>query len=75
MIKIAVMDGVREYAEGYPVELLWDEERKRYIIYAQNQGGCDGVQIDFADLISFLQKGPRTIAAENGSVLLHGRDV
>jgi hypothetical protein len=54
MIKIATMEGVREYAEGYPVELLWDEERNRYIIYAQNQGGYDCVQIDFADLISFF---------------------
>jgi hypothetical protein len=74
MIKIATMDGVREYAEGYQVELLWDEERKRYVIYAQNQGGNDGVLIDFADLISFLKSGPWTTSLEDGTLVLHGRD-
>ena len=55
MITIAILTGVREYAEGYPVELLWDEDIQRFIIYAKNQGGDDCVNIDLFDLIKWIK--------------------
>ncbi len=50
----AVMTGVREYAEGNPVELETVEGRVR--VRAVNQGGYDSVSIDLLDLLSWLHK-------------------
>jgi len=66
----AVMTGVREYAEGYPVELrvIPDDQNGagRLAICAQNEGGCNGIDIDLADLVAWL--------AANRPSLLDGSD-
>jgi hypothetical protein len=57
MAKICDMAGVREYSEGFPVE-LWREDTGRLTIIARNQDGFDCTSIDFSDLVRWLQHGP-----------------
>ena len=56
-IKIAVLNGVREYGEGLPVEIWLDGETGRLVLSAYNQCGDGFVNIDISDLISWLQTG------------------
>lgn len=55
MTMVTVMTGVREYAEGRPLSILWREEDHRFVIQAENGGGHDCVHIDLGDLISWLR--------------------
>lgn len=48
------MDGVREYAEAYPVKLLFRDER--WIVQARNEGGFNATEVDLVDLIAWLQR-------------------
>lgn len=58
MPKIAELHGVREYAEGLPVELWRDNDTGRLTIVATNGGGYDSTAIDLRDLLSWLRDGP-----------------
>jgi hypothetical protein len=53
-----VLDGVREYTEGAPVEIRRNVSNGRLMVTAYNEGGNNNVQIDFLDLIAWLKKGP-----------------
>jgi hypothetical protein len=61
------MEGVREYGEGYPVELSMItpekdvclpfeiEEGDRLVLRAFNEGHCNCTEIDLLDLIQWLK--------------------
>ena len=50
------MDGVREYAEDFPVELMMDADVNRLVIYARNEGGHNCTCVDLLDLLAWIQK-------------------
>ena len=52
-IKRIVMQGVREYAEKMPVELV--TKNGRLCLSALNQGGYDGTDIDLVDVLAWLK--------------------
>lgn len=55
-IKIATMQGVREYSEGYQVELwLYDG---RLVIRAYNEASYNETNVDVGDLLEWLRLGP-----------------
>jgi len=54
---IAVMNGVREYAEGRPVELFRDNRNGRIVVRAFNEDGHNETRVDILDLISWLRAG------------------
>ncbi len=61
--KSTIMEGVREYAEEYPVKLGLEEpseynklKENRITVLASNEGGCNGVGIDLLDLIDWIKK-------------------
>lgn len=56
-LKIAIMDGVREYGERYPVE-IWRDVCGRTVIRAFNEGGNGFVDLDLWDIIDWLSTGP-----------------
>lgn len=47
------MEGIREYAEGNPVQLV---EGNRPRIAAYNEGGYNGTEIDLLDLLGWILK-------------------
>jgi len=47
-----VMEGVREYAEDFAVELLYVDDR--LVIYAENEGGCNCTQVDLTDVLEWI---------------------
>ena len=49
-----IMEGVREYAEDFDVELLRVDGR--LVIHAQNEGGCNGTRVDLLDLLGWVQR-------------------
>ena len=49
-----VMEGVREYAEGFEVKL--DELGGRAIVNAWNEGGCNVTQVDLLDLLKWVEQ-------------------
>ncbi len=53
------MDGVREYGEGEPVELVRSTRNGRLVIRAYNEGRNATTQIDFLDLVEWLRNGPK----------------
>lgn len=57
MTKICEMTGVREYAEGYPVEIHIDDKSGRAVVVGRNEGGYNEVAIDLMDLIGWLKNG------------------
>lgn len=63
MSKVCDMPGVREYAEGLPVELHTDGETGRLVIRAYNEAGFSGTEIDLADLLSWIEARPEFKAA------------
>ena len=52
---VARLDGVREYAEGYPVEIR--RYNGRLTIRAYNEAGCNYTEVDLWDLIGRLSTG------------------
>lgn len=61
---VRILEGVTEYAEGFPVELreLSIEEpgatllrEGRLVVVALNQGGFDNTAIDLLELISWMK--------------------
>ena len=53
-MKGIVMNGVREYAEDFDVELR--EYEGRLVIAALNEGGCNGTDVDLLDLIAWVKE-------------------
>lgn len=51
--RLGILTGVREYSEGWDVE-LWRSERGRLLIRAYNEGHNNYVNIDLVDLIDGL---------------------
>lgn len=49
------MDGVSEYAEGYDVELLLNDEGI-LVIRALNEGGYNCTEVDLIQLINWLKQ-------------------
>ena len=50
--KIATLSGVREYSEGYPVE-VWLREDGRVVVRAFNECGNNRTDIDLLDLLAW----------------------
>ena len=48
-----IMDGVREYGEGDPVELNRGRDG-RWVIRATNEGGYSATEVDLEDLLRWL---------------------
>jgi hypothetical protein len=53
-----VLEGVREYAEGYPVELRRNTRTGRLLVTAYNEGHHNSTEIDLLDLIDWLIAHP-----------------
>ena len=58
---IATLEGVREYAEGFPVELWRDGKNGRLVIRAWNEAQCNCTDVDLWDLMDWLSSGPQVI--------------
>ena len=58
MSKICEMSRVREYMEGYAVELWVHDTTGRLVVVAENEGGNNGVYIDLLDLLDWCKLGP-----------------
>lgn len=56
--RIATLDGVREYSEGWDVE-LWRSREGRLIVRAYNEGHNNYTNVDLIDLLRWLS-GPRS---------------
>lgn len=59
--KICELEGVREYTDGYPVELQRHQETGRLVVVAYNECHNASTRVDLLDLIAWLQGGPREI--------------
>ncbi len=68
--------GVREYAEGYGVELVrQDATGGRLSIRARNEGGNNETLIDLWDLVDWLRLGPEPGRTDSGfSLPIDDRD-
>lgn len=64
------LDNVREYGEGYGVELVCSRETKfRLSVRAKNEGGNNDTLVDLYDLLDWLRFGPRSQRELNGFYL------
>lgn len=52
---LGIMDGVREYGDGDPVE-LWRDKHGRLVVLCSNEAGCAGTAVDLVDLIQWAKK-------------------
>lgn len=59
-----IMGGVREYAEGFAVELA--DESGRAVVVAKNEGGYNCTQVDVADLVAWFRAHRPDLLAEGG---------
>lgn len=76
---VATLQGVREYAEEYPVALVRGEETGgRLAIRAENEGGCNHTLVGLWDLIEWARRGPPEVRVDGGFCLpfdaAHARD-
>lgn len=53
------MHGVREYGEGFPVELHIDDTSGHLIVVALNEAENCGTYVDLSDLLMWAKYGPR----------------
>ena len=67
-MKAIEMNGVTEYAEGYPVKLNMtapDETNPnrpvRIVIEAKNEGGCNITQVDLLELLTWVKANRKDI--------------
>lgn len=51
---MSVMEGVREYTEGCPVELT--RSAARLVIKATNEGGNNVTEVDLLDLLDWIKR-------------------
>jgi hypothetical protein len=49
------LNDIREYTEGYPVEIK-RHDNGRLIIEALNEGGYNATQVDLLDVINYYNK-------------------
>lgn len=49
------LEEIREYAEGYPVDIL-QLRNGRWCVQAHNQSGHDATQVDLVDLVRWLHE-------------------
>jgi len=52
------LDGVREYGEGYPVELRHHAGTGRFMLTAWNEGRNNLTRVDLSDVLDWLAAGP-----------------
>lgn len=52
--KIATLEGVREHAEGMPVE-LWMLDSGRVVVRARNENGYNHTDVDLSELLNWLK--------------------
>ena len=52
--KICTLEGVREHAEGDPVELWWYGAAQRFVIRCRNECGNNYTLLDLHDLIEWI---------------------
>lgn len=55
--KIAVLDGVHEHTERYPVE-LWINKSGRVVVRSYNECGNNYTDVDLSELMDWLRSGP-----------------
>lgn len=61
------LTGVKEYAEGFDVELVRGPlTGGRFAIRALNEAGCNETIVDLWDLVDWLRLGPETRRTESG---------
>ena len=60
------MIGVREYGEGYPVELVRNQATNRLVLRAHNEGHNNVTEVDLFDVLEWLQKGPQESRSAEG---------
>jgi hypothetical protein len=60
------MTGVREYGEGYTVDLIRNQAVNRLVIRAHNECNCNTTEVDLLDLMDWLMKGPKTRQTPEG---------
>jgi len=60
------MTGVREYSEGYPVELVRNQATNRLVLRAHNEGHNNVTEVDLFDVLEWLQKGPQESRSAEG---------
>lgn len=51
-----IMEGVKEYVEEMDVELVDEDESKRLVIYARNEGGQSCTLVDLVQLLEWVYK-------------------
>ena len=56
MPKICDIPGVRGGDTGFPVQLVFEEESRRVMVRAINEGGYACTEIDLLDLVVWLHK-------------------
>jgi hypothetical protein len=60
------LDGVREYGEADPVELVLHPTTGRTCIRAWNEGHNNYTIVDLGDLVDWLRMGPEAGRVSNG---------
>lgn len=55
---VAVMEGVREYVDREPVQLVRRPSNSRVVVRAFNEGGNSYTDVDLMDLMEWLSRGP-----------------
>ena len=70
--KICTLEGVREHAEGDPVELWWYGAAQRFVIRCRNECGNNYTLLDLHDLIIFSRGNPALEGEEEARPFLSG---
>lgn len=65
-MKVCEMASVREWSEGYPVELWRDEDSGRLVIRAKSECGNSIVHVDLWDVVAWCL-GPSAAAVQKGN--------
>ena len=52
---------IREYGERLDVEVKFDQEEKRWVIIAFNQGGYDCTMIDLMDVVDWYSENSQVL--------------
>jgi hypothetical protein len=73
-IRLCVLDGVREYTDGDPVELRRDPRTGRLMVVAWNECHNNLTRIDLFDLIDWLRSGPPQYRVEGGFTIPASQD-
>jgi hypothetical protein len=64
---VLTMTGVREYSEGFPVELRRDGDSGRLVVRAINEGGHNVTHVDVLDLLNwFRARYPQLLVGGDG---------